>query len=393
MSEIHDKYMSLGGESGWIGRPFHGERSTPDGRGRFQTFACRKNGWPVSIHWTKETGAHVTYGAIRSNWEQQGWENGPLGYPTSDEADYDENGVKGRISHFQGGALVWNERTGEVTKQDIIDGYRLIRSLGSGGFGEVWLCQAQTMGDYRALKRIPRTGVAQLQKEKEALQLYRRKADALHSPHLILIEHVNSNEIELYYIMRLADGLTDVKPTDPSWQPKTLSTLIQTHASLPKWLSSAEICRIFRPILQALQMLSNVGLVHRDVKPDNILFINGSPCLGDIGLLRANELKMTRLGTPLFEPPTWYEGGNPDMWGAAATLYTLLTGNSPDRMGRSAFRWPPQGEASLSIAERAKWKRLHKVIGRAIEEIVADRYPDFQSMEEALPLPHPRRSR
>ena len=113
MSEIQDKYMSLGGESGWVGRPLHGERSTPDGRGRYQTF-CKKGGWPISIHWTKETGAHVTYGAIRSFWESKGWERGCLGYPTSDEADYNENGIKGRISHFQGGALVWDAVTNRV---------------------------------------------------------------------------------------------------------------------------------------------------------------------------------------------------------------------------------------------------------------------------------------
>ncbi len=113
MNEIHDKYMSFGGDS-VIGRPLHGERPTPDGRGRYQTFAGSKIRGPVSIHWSPETGAHVTYGAIRSSWERQGWEKGRLGYPTSDEADYDENGVKGRISHFQGGALVWNKMTGKV---------------------------------------------------------------------------------------------------------------------------------------------------------------------------------------------------------------------------------------------------------------------------------------
>jgi len=383
MSEIQDKYMSLGGESGWVGRPLHGERSTPDGRGRYQTF-CKKGGWPISIHWTKETGAHVTYGAIRSFWESKGWELGCLGYPTSDEADYNENGIKGRISHFQGGSLVWNESTGKVTIHEIIDGYRVIRLIGSGGFGQVWLCQSQAMGDYRALKRIPVGSAGQLKKEYESLLLYRNAASKLRSPHLVPIEHVNRTGVELNYIMPLADGVTNADPTDPSWQPLSLSTFIQTRATLPKWLSATEICSVFQPILQALQTLSDAGLVHRDVKPDNILFFNGLPCLGDISLLRENGSVITRRGTLGYTPPSWYVGGNPDMYGAAATLYTLLTGNPPDKMGRSAFIWPPQGQASLSATERAKWMQLHGVIRRATEQQVSDRFVDFQAMADAL---------
>jgi hypothetical protein len=62
-------------------------------------------------------------------------------------------------------------------------------------------------------------------------------------------------------------------------------------------------------------------------------------------------------------------------------------------MGRAAFLWPPQGEASLSAEERAEWKRLHAVIRRATEENVAERFVDFRTMATALsgtqPLPAP----
>jgi tetratricopeptide (TPR) repeat protein len=93
---------------------------------------------------------------------------------------------------------------------------------------------------------------------------------------------------------------------------------------------------------------------------------------------------ITRRGTPGYVTPSWYVGGHPDMYGAAALLYTLLTGNLPDKMGRSAFLWPPQGEASLSAAERAEWKRLHGIIRRATDEKVAERFVDFAAMASAL---------
>ena len=72
------------------------------------------------------------------------------------------------------------------------------------------------------------------------------------------------------------------------------------------------------------------------------------------------------------------------MYGAAATLYTLLTGNSPDKMLRAAFLYPPQGEKSLSEAERAEWKRFHHIIRRATEEKVAERFVDFTAMAAAI---------
>ena len=72
------------------------------------------------------------------------------------------------------------------------------------------------------------------------------------------------------------------------------------------------------------------------------------------------------------------------MYGVAATLYTLLTGNPPDRMGRSAFLWPAQGMSVMTQQEQADWKEFHAVIGRATQERVSERYPDFAAMAAAI---------
>ena len=266
----------------------------------------------------------------------------------------------------------------------ILDGYRLIRFLGRGGFGEVWLCRSEAMGDFRAIKFIPTTNPELLEKEYESLLHFRKAAAQLRSPHLVSIEHVNRNEAGLYYVMPLADGVAGDDPTDPTWQPLSLTAKIHAQAAMPQWFSSKEITDILRPLLDALQTLSDAGLVHRDVKPENILFFNGQPCLGDISLLGADASVITRRGTPGYATPSWYVGGHPDMYGIAALLYTLLTGNLPDMMGRAAFLWPPQGEASLTESERAEWKRLHAVIRRATDEKVAERFVDFAAMTSTL---------
>ena len=267
---------------------------------------------------------------------------------------------------------------------DVLDGYRLVRFLGRGGFGEVWLCRSESMGDYRAIKFIPTTHPDRFEKEYQALLHYRKSAGLLRSPHLVPIEHVNRNEAGLYYVMPLADGNGAADPADPAWQPASLATLIHDRANASAWFSSREITALLLPVLEALQTLSDAGLVHRDVKPENILLFHGQPCLGDISLLGVDAAVITRRGTPGYATPSWYVGGHPDMYGVAATLFTLLTGNLPDRMGRAAFLWPPQGESSLSTNEQAEWKRLHAVIRRATEDHVAERFVDFRSMARAI---------
>ena len=265
-----------------------------------------------------------------------------------------------------------------------VDGYRLVRFLGRGGFGEVWLCRSGATASHHAIKFISGADPELLEKEHHSLTLYRAAAGRLRSPHLVSIEHINRHGDTLYYVMPLADGITATDPADPSWQPLSLAALIEARASAPAWFSSKEIISLILPILDALQTFSDSGLVHRDVKPENILFFNGTPCLGDISLLGEDAAVVSRRGTPQYAPPSWYQDGLPDMYGAAATFYTLLTGNPPDRIAKSIFRWPPQGEKSLTKSEHAEWKRLYAVIRRAMEMQVAERYIDFRAMAAAI---------
>jgi hypothetical protein len=65
-------------------------------------------------------------------------------------------------------------------------------------------------------------------------------------------------------------------------------------------------------------------------------------------------------------------------------LYSILTGNPPDKMGRANFKWPPQGEQSLSLEEWEAWLRLHGVIRRAIDERPAERFADFTAFVRAF---------
>lgn len=269
-----------------------------------------------------------------------------------------------------------------------LDGYRLIRSVGRGGFGEVWLCQTEAVGDFRALKILSTKEPERLEREFQALCQFRAAANRLKHPSLLAIEHVNRTEDTLYYVMPLCDGVEACTPSDVQWRPLSLRALIEKQKQALNWFSTAAVRETLSPIFQALQLLSDAGLAHRDVKPDNILFVEGKACLADIGLLSEDLQAFSRTGTPGFAAPSWYldSGGHPDMYGAAATLYVMLTGNAPDKIGRSAFRWPPQGEDSLTPEQHKEFLQLHQLIRRAMDERPGERFADFATFERALQL-------
>ncbi|MEX2578850.1 MAG: hypothetical protein WD342_07310 [Verrucomicrobiales bacterium] len=265
----------------------------------------------------------------------------------------------------------------------VLDGYRLVRPLGRGGFGEVWLCRSQAMGDLRAIKLVSTDDPQKVSLEHAAMLKYRAAA-GLDPRYLVPIEHINRNEGALYYVMPLADGTEETDPESVSWKPLTLEAKIEARRGESLWFSSREIIGMISPVLLALQTLLAARLVHGDVKPSNVLFFNGAPRLADLGLLDEDGSSLPGAGTPGFSAPSWYSGGLPDMYSVAASLHALLTGNDPDTMGRSAFRWPPQGEESLSESERREWRRLHDIVRRAGEERVSERYRDFSTMLDAV---------
>ncbi len=267
----------------------------------------------------------------------------------------------------------------------VIDGYRLIRVIGAGGFGDVWLCFSETLHHHFALKVIRQSQAGHSDRELEAVQKFKQLGLGNSATGIMPIEHVGTTGGHLYYIMPLADG-TAKTPTDPDWRPLTLGALIRSRREAADWFTSGQILTWLTPIVRAAETINTTGLIHRDIKPDNILFLRGNPVLSDISLLREDDELITEIGTFGFRAPTSYaeSGGKPDMFALAVTLYMFLTGNAPDKIGRANFRWPPQGEISLSASEHQEWLRLHRVIFRATAEKPADRYLTFSGMADAL---------
>lgn len=114
--EVHgailDRYGRTGWENGPLGFPVTDEQSAPDRRGRYSHFQSG------SIYWTPATGAHEVRGAILARWAGLRWEAGPLGYPSTGELG--TPGGAGRFNHFQPGSIYWSPATGAHDVRGVI---------------------------------------------------------------------------------------------------------------------------------------------------------------------------------------------------------------------------------------------------------------------------------
>lgn len=261
-----------------------------------------------------------------------------------------------------------------------IANYEIFREIGEGGYGKVYLAKLKNRDGYVALKVIASKGV---EREEKALEKFLKISDRACMAEIL---EIGSSKDFLYYSSPLADPLDEsFQPQDFRWQPKSLQNLIdkKLNDSSAKWFSHSEILETISPIFDAAIALGENNLLHRDIKPDNILFFGGKAKLSDFGLVGKDVRSLSNIGTPLYIAPSWYvgKGGNPDAYGIAATLYTLISGNLPDTLGRPAYRFP---EKEIPERERERWLHWHRCILRAVSENPGDRYVSLQAFKEAV---------
>lgn len=261
-----------------------------------------------------------------------------------------------------------------------IANYEIFREIGEGGYGKVYLAKLKNRDGYVALKVIASKGV---EREEKALEKFLKISDRACMAEIL---EIGSSKDFLYYSSPLADPLDEsFQPEDFRWQPKSLQNLIdkKLNDSSAKWFSHSEILETISPIFDAAIALGENNLLHRDIKPDNILFFGGKAKLSDFGLVGKDVRSLSNIGTPLYIAPSWYvgKGGNPDAYGIAATLYTLISGNLPDTLGRPAYRFP---EKEIPERERERWLHWHRCILRAVSENPGERYVSLQAFKEAV---------
>lgn len=200
--------------------------------------------------------------------------------------------------------------------------YRLKRLLGKGGFGHVWEAEDTVMDRVVALKLL-KSDYSENEKFRQRLFREAHAAGRLHEPHVVPIHQCGEIDGQLYIDMRLVDG-------------KDLEVVLSREGPL----GPARAVAVVRQIAAALDAAHNAGLIHRDVKPANILLTDDDfACLLDFGLANAaSDAKLTTtgftLGTYAYMAPERFSArgeidSRTDVYALACVLYECLTGSRP----------------------------------------------------------------
>jgi eukaryotic-like serine/threonine-protein kinase len=203
----------------------------------------------------------------------------------------------------------------------IADRYDLVREVGRGGMGAVWLGRDTVLGRDVALKRIglmPGAASPDLERaEREA-----RLAARLNHPHVVGVFDLVEDGADTWLVMEYVEGIT-------------LSALVQRDGPL----TPDQAAPLVRQAAAALTAAHAAGIVHRDVKPSNMMATpDGEVKLTDFGIARAEadaSLTQTGLvtGSPAYLAPEVASGSTAteasDVWSLGATLFHLLSGHPP----------------------------------------------------------------
>ena len=263
--------------------------------------------------------------------------------------------------------------------QPVVPDHEILRKIGTGAYGEVWLARSVT-GAYRAVKVVWREDFADEQvfiREFDGVLSYEPIARGI--PGLVHILHIGQHGGEFpyyFYVMELADDAYTGNHTDPdSYVPRTLFSDMQQYGNRPMPLDY--VLEVGCQLSRALAGLHAQELAHRDVKPTNVIFINGRVKLADAGLV-AHSNQRSFVGTEGYIPPEGPGTPRADVYALAKVLYEMSTG-----MDRLNF---PSLPAELPEgATHRRWIQFNNILCAAADpQVNRDTIVNAKVMAEKL---------
>ena len=264
--------------------------------------------------------------------------------------------------------------------------YEIVEELGHGAMGSVFKARDPMVGRIVALKTIHSAALAGAQSEEYRERFHReaRASGVLAHPGIVPVFDVGDHEGAPFLVMEFVDG-------------RTLGEAIKKGERF----SLDHICEIGQQIAEALGYAHRKGVIHRDVKPANILLtsreVYGSerPRITDFGIakLAASEITTTGqlLGTPSFMAPEQFTGspvdGRADLFSLGVILYSLATGEQPfagETMTAVSYKIVYTEPIPPSKLNPALSPRLEAVILKCLAKNPADRYSTGEQVAQDL---------
>jgi serine/threonine protein kinase len=216
----------------------------------------------------------------------------------------------------------------------VVAHYRIIEKIGSGGMGEIYLAEDTKLERQVALKFLPR----HLTEDREARTRFEREAKAaaaLNHPNIITIHEIGEHEGQVFIAMEYIDGQTLKELIAVNRAPSTVSQSPSTPHPLP----ITQVLDIATQIAEGLSAAHEKGIIHRDIKPQNILVDkDGRVKILDFGLAKlkgASPLTQESfaMGTVHYMSPEQGLGrevdARTDIWSLGVVLYEMLAGRLP----------------------------------------------------------------
>lgn len=260
--------------------------------------------------------------------------------------------------------------------------YEIVRELGKGAMGVVYEGIDPNIGRRVAIKTARRDVLEASGMAEEMMERFLREARAagnLNHPNIITIYDSDEEDGLAYIAMEYLDG-GDLRDT------------LDRRTSL----DVEEIAEIGAQICDALAAAHDDGVVHRDVKPANILTpSSGKLIVADFGIARVADSNLTQegamIGTPHYMSPEQFMGhkidGRTDLFSVAIILYELLTGEKPfggealSTVMHHVIKSTPAAPSELNVAVP---KAMDTVVMKALAKRPAERYVDGRAMAAAL---------
>ncbi|MBX3322111.1 MAG: protein kinase [Phycisphaeraceae bacterium] len=254
-----------------------------------------------------------------------------------------------------------------------IDGLETLHELGRGATGTVWLARDIL------LKRLVAVKVLHPKYTTESAQLLAGAAQAalVAHPNLTQVLHAGRGDLGTYLVQEYARG-------------EALTSVLQRRGAL----SPSEAVRIVEAVAHAAGALHDAGMVHRDIKPGNVVLeADGSVKLTDFGLLVNQSLTSAVLdgrnisGTPAYMAPEMFDGAasaRTDVYAMGIMLYELLTGEKPFLGSISSLADMHRSQPIPIDRLKDLPAELVEVVARATDKRVIFRYKSGQHLAKAL---------